>query len=78
MNTTLFKMHMVKNNDTQARLAEDMNLPTSALNMRINGKIQFRQNEINFIRKRYNLSDQETVDIFFSDEVSKTDTVKGA
>ncbi len=70
MNTTLFKTHMTKNQDTQAKLAEDMSIAQSALSMRINGKTEFRQSEINFIRKRYNLSDQETIDVFFNDKVS--------
>ena len=70
MNTILFRTHMLKNNDTQEKLADAMSIAQSALSMRINGKIEFRQNEINFIRKRYKLSDQETVDIFFTDKVS--------
>lgn len=70
MNTTLFNTFKVKNHDTQTRLSDDMGLPQSALSARINGKIQFKQNEINFIRKRWNLSDQETVDIFFAERVS--------
>ena len=78
MNTVLFKTYMTKNRDTQQRLSDDMGIAQSALNARINGKIDFRQNEINFIRKRYHLSDQETVDIFFEEEVSERDTEKGA
>jgi len=74
MNKQLFKMHMVKNGDTQAMLAEALRLPQSAVSARINGKTGFRQDEINLIRKRWNLSDQETVDIFFADEVSDEDT----
>lgn len=70
MNTIEFRIQMVKNHDNQAELAKDMGMAQSALSMRINGKIEFRQNEINFIRKRYNLSDQETIDIFFAKEVS--------
>lgn len=70
MNTLQFNVYKVKNNDTQSILAEAMGLQQSALSARINGKIEFRQNEINFIRKRWGLTDQETVDIFFSDEVS--------
>ena len=76
MNTTLFNTYKVKNRDTQAKLAEDMGLPQSALSARINGKIEFRQNEINFIRERWNLTDKETVDIFFTEEVSKEDTMR--
>lgn len=71
MNATLFNIQMVKHNDTQSKLAEAMGMAQSALSARINGKIEFRQNEINFIRKRYDLSEQETVDIFFAEEVSK-------
>lgn len=74
MNTLQFNVYKVKNNDTQAILAEAMGIPQSALSARINGKIEFRQNEINFIRKRWSLTDQETVDIFFSDKVSEKDT----
>ena len=74
MNTLQFNVYKVKNNDTQIALADAMGLPQSALSARINGKIEFRQNEINFIRRRWNLTDQETVDIFFSDEVSEKDT----
>ena len=79
MNKLLFKMQMVKNNDTQASLADAMGLPQSAISARINGKTGFRQNEINFIRRRWDLSDQLTVDIFFTEEVSEQDTnMKGA
>ena len=70
MNTVLFNIHKIKNNDTQTALSNAMGLQQSALSARINGKIEFRQNEINFIRKRWNLTDQETVDIFFSEAVS--------
>lgn len=76
MNTTLFKIHMTKNHDNQTRLAQDMGIAQSALSMRINGKIDFRKDEINFIRKRYGLNEKETVDIFFEEEVSEKDTME--
>ena len=47
-----------------------MGLPTSALNMRINGKIEFRRNEIIFIKRRYSLSSDEVDSIFFTEIVS--------
>lgn len=79
MNTKLFKIYMIKKNDTQKSLAEALGLPQSAVNARINGKTQFRQDEMNTIRERWDLSDQETVDIFFTKEVSEKDTEeKGA
>lgn len=78
MNKTLFNIFMLKNHDNQKILAEAMGLPQSALSARINGKTDFRQNEIDFIRRRWHLTDQETIDIFFTPEVSKEDTIKGA
>lgn len=65
MNKRLMKAAIVRNNDTQISLAEALGLPQSAISNRINGKIDFRLREIDCIRKRYNLTDQETVAIFF-------------
>lgn len=70
MNSNLLKAMIIKNGDTQEKLAEAMGLPTSALNMRINGKIEFRRNEIIFIKKRYSLSSDEVESIFFNEIVS--------
>lgn len=70
MNSGELKGVMAVNHDTQERLAEALNLQISGLNARINGKIEFRRSEINAIRRRYDLSPEETVRIFFDDEVS--------
>ncbi len=70
MNSNLLKSVIVRNGDTQEKLAEAMGLPTSALNMRINGRIEFRRNEINFIKQRYELSSEEIDNIFFTELVS--------
>ena len=70
MNSGELKGAMARNHDTQERLAEALDLPVSGLNLRINGKIEFRRNEINAIRRRYSLSPEETIRIFFEDEVS--------
>jgi len=70
MNSNLLKATIIKNGDTQEKLAKDMGLQTSALNMRINGKIEFRRNEIIFIKQRYNLSSDEVDSIFFDEIVS--------
>ena len=79
MNTKMFKIFMIENNDTQSKLAEVLHLPQSAVSDRINGKTEFRQDEINTIRIRWSLSAQQTVDLFFAKEVSKKDTEqKGA
>ena len=78
MNKTLFNIFMIKNHDNQTILAKAMGMAQSALSDRINGKTEFRQNEINFIRMRWGLTDQEVIDIFFTQEVSEKDTEKGA
>ena len=70
MNKSMMKSVIVRNNDTQAALAQALNLPQSAISNRINGKIDFRISEIQCIRKRYKLTAQETEDIFFDGAVS--------
>lgn len=74
MNTTLFRVFMVKNHEKQTELAEDMDMSQSALSNRINGKNEWKKKEINFFRNRWNLTDQETIDIFFNSGVSEIDT----
>ena len=70
MNSKLLKATIIKNGDTQEKLAEAMGLITSGLNMRINGHIEFRRNEINFIKQRYSLTSEEVDEIFFTELVS--------
>lgn len=70
MNKPLMKAIIAKNNDTQSALARALNLPQSALSHRINGIVDFRLSEINGIRKRYRLTAEETVEIFFDQAVS--------
>lgn len=70
MNRNELRALMIRHGDTQAVLAEAMGLPVSALNQRINGKIEFRRNEIKFIKARYNLTAKETDELFFEDVVA--------
>jgi len=70
VNSNLLKSVIVKHGDTQEKLAEAMGLAVSALNLRINGHIEFRRNEINFIKHRYNLTSAEVDEIFFEELVS--------
>lgn len=70
MNTVLLKSIIVKNKDTQKRLAEAMGISLSALNAKINGHIDFWQSEIEMIRNRYALNSDELQAIFFDKEVS--------
>ena len=70
MNKTKFLIAMTEHHDTQEKLASDMGLPQSAISNRINGKIDFRLQEIQFIVDRYDLSADQTREIFFDPEVS--------
>lgn len=74
MNSGEMRAAMKRNYDTQDALAKALGLQPSGLSERINGKIDFRRSEINLIRQRYNLTDAETVKIFFTDDVSQADT----
>ena len=70
MNKNRLKAKMIENGDTQNDLAKALNLSVSNLSLRINGKMDFRQSEIDAIKKRYKLSSSELDSIFFEDVVS--------
>lgn len=75
MNKNLLKAVIAKNGDTQSRLAEAMGMQISALSQRMSGQVDFRRNEIRFIKQRYNLSCEEVDSIFFEELMSEEDTV---
>ena len=67
MNKPLFRSHMVKNGDTQEKLAEAIGISLSNLNSKLNQKgAAFRVDEVDQIRKRYHLSDEDIRLIFFT------------
>lgn len=70
MDKTAMRIAMTKHHDTQEMLAAALDMQVSGLNARINGKIDFRAGEILRIVKRYNLSPEETTEIFFNEEAS--------
>ena len=70
MNSLEMKVAMKRNEDTQEKLAEALGLQISGVSARINGRISFRASEIEKIRERYNLSNDELVKIFFTTKVS--------
>ncbi len=70
MNSLEMKVAMKRNEDTQEKLAEALGLQVSGVCARINGHIDFRTSEIEKIRERYNLSNDELVKIFFTTKVS--------
>ena len=67
MDKDLFKSFLVKNGDTQQKLAEALGISLSNLNMKINGNgTSFRQNEIAAIKKRYHMNAGEVDAVFFA------------
>lgn len=67
MNSDLLRSILVKNGDTQAKLAKELGISLATLNAKIHGnKTSFRQNEIMAIKKRYGLSPDEVDAIFFA------------
>lgn len=72
MNKRMLKSFMAKRGDTQDSLSEAMGISRSRLNAKINEKngAEFTQTEIKFIAKRYNLTEEELVIVFFSEKVS--------
>lgn len=66
MNTNRLKAKIVENGDTQTNLATALGISLSNLNDKINGKADFRQNEIAAIKSRYQLTADDVDAIFFS------------
>ena len=62
----LLRFFMGKHGDNQTELARAINMSQSALSYRMNGRIDFRKNEMEAIRKRYDLSAEEMQAIFFA------------
>lgn len=68
MNENLLKSVMALHGDTQEKLAEAMGINICTLNAKIkDDKREFRQSEIDTIKRRYNLSPEDVDNIFFSD-----------
>lgn len=70
MNTNEMKAAMKRNQDTQEKLAEALDLHISGVSARVNGKIDFRCSEIVKIVNRYKLSPEDTARIFFNTNAS--------
>lgn len=71
MNKNLLRYFMSVNGDNQTTLADALGMQQSALSARMNGKTDFRKNEMEAIRKRYKLDAEKMQEIFFANEVSE-------
>lgn len=75
LNKKEFKSAIARYGDRQEDLANALGTTSALLSQRINGKIEFRRNEIEMIIARYNLSPDDIQRIFFASEVSFKETV---
>lgn len=70
MNKGEFRKAMIDNGDNQKTVAAALGLAQSALSNRLNGKVDFRMEEIKLIRDRFKLTPEQTITIFFNEKVS--------
>lgn len=71
INTLQLKARLVLHGDTQKKLAKAMGISLSRLNQKLNQKgASFNKSEIEFLVRRYNLTGDEIMKIFFAEEVS--------
>lgn len=67
MNKELLKAFLIKNGDTQQKLAAALGISLSNLNAKINSTgTSFRQNEIIAIKRRYHMTAEEVDAVFFA------------
>lgn len=67
MNKKLLRSKMVLFDDTNKSLAEYLGISEKSVNDKINeNNTEFRQCEIAAIKKRYSLTDEEVINIFFN------------
>lgn len=65
MNIALLKSKMALHGDSQTALARKMGIANVTLCLKMNGQVDFKQSEIDFIRKEYGLTQKELFEIFF-------------
>lgn len=67
MNKVLFRSVMVLHGDTDQTLADYLGISKKSVNDKINeNKTEFRKREIEAIKRRYSLSPEQVIAIFFS------------
>jgi hypothetical protein len=76
LNKKLLKSKMALYGDNNGTLAEAIGCSPQRFSAKINGTdgAEFVQSEIQIIKERYNLENNEAMDIFFAEDVSEEDT----
>lgn len=65
-NSAKLKGLIVSRDETQAQLAEVLNINPTTLNQKINNRARFFSDEMTIIKEHYNLTAEEFCDIFFA------------
>lgn len=67
MNAKLFRSLMVLHDDTNKSLADYLGISEKSVNDKINERgTEFKQSEISAIIKRYSLTEEQVLNIFFN------------
>lgn len=75
MNKQVLRGLIITYDGKQETLAKAMGMSLSRLNAKINETgAEFSKSEIEFIRDRYKMSRKQFIDVFFTDNVSRSDT----
>lgn len=64
MDEHMLRSKMTLFGDTSLSLAEALNLHRNTMSKKLSSECEFTQSEIAFIKKRYNLTDEEVSKIF--------------
>lgn len=64
MKSNLLKSQRVKKGLTQKKVSEILDIDSTSYSKKENGIIEFKASEINLIRKIFELSAEETIEIF--------------
>lgn len=65
MNVALFKYHAMKNGDTMRAVAKALHKTPTTISSYLNGKSDFSRAEIAKLRERWQLSNDDVMNIFF-------------
>lgn len=69
MNVNLLKSKMALKGDTQFDLGKALGITKASMSVKMTGKNPFKLNEVKFIADRYELTNDEIVEIFLNEEV---------
>lgn len=70
MNTKELKVAMIRKDMTVDRLCNAIGISRSAWFRKVSGESEFTQGEINTMRHELDLDDEQTISIFFADEIA--------